>query len=87
LFRLWSRDTLETRHELQHLFGAHPRAAAGGDGPAGGDETDPWKLVLGPGVDAAYGTEHEGCDDDGSNVGFLEETRREIYYTVFARCW
>ena len=70
LLRLGPGVALKPWHQLEHFFGAHPRAAARGDGAAGGDEADAWKLVVGPGIDAANGTEHKGSDNERKDVGF-----------------
>ena len=59
LFGLGPGVALKPRNQLEHFFGAHARAAAGGYRAAGGDEAYAWKVAVGPGIDAANGPQHE----------------------------
>ena len=78
------RVALEARNQLEDFFGAHARAAARGDSAAGCDEAYTWEVVVGPGIDAAYGPQDEASDNERKDVGF-----RALNYTVFtrSRCW
>ena len=78
LLRFRPRVALEPRNQLEDFFGAHARAAARGDGAAGRDEAYTREIAVGPGIDAADGTQDEASDDERKDVGF-----RALNYTVF----
>src|SRR5687767_6451750 len=82
LLRLGPGMALEPGNQLEHLFGAHARAAARGYRAAGGDEANAWKVAVGPAIDAADGPQYKGTDNERKDVWF-----RAVNYTVFAWCW
>ena len=72
LLRFGPGVSLQAGYQLQHLFGAHPGAAACGDRAAGCDKSDAGKLVVGPCIDASDDTEHKDGDHQGEGGRFCK---------------